>query len=268
MSYWQDREIKQRQVLLSKSEKEIAARLGRLYKAAANTVILEMEALYLRILEEGEDTIVNNYYRYNRYNNMRERLNRELTILGYQTLDELEKAMVNMYRFTSKQVLPSLGFEVTTGKELNKVINSLWDNFGSWSSKVWCADGLTAADRVARNMTQLQQTLERGMTDCVVRGASKDELVKTLMERFDVSYSNANRLARTELTYIQNQATLDSYKRADVKEYEYLAYIDNKTSEVCKEMDGQRFPLELAQVGVNYPPLHPNCRCTVLAVLD
>lgn len=267
MTYWKDRQAQQTEKILTKSEREIAARLARLYRAAALDITRDMELLYSRILEEGEDTLVNNYYRYNRYNHMRDKLNRKLTVLGYQTIDELEKAMMNMYLFTSKQVLPSLGTEVYTGKELTEVINSLWDNFGSWSEKVWCSDGLKGSDRVAKSLTRLQQTLEKGMTDCVVRGVPKDELVKTLMTRFDVAYSDANRLARTELNYIRNQSTLDSYKTAGVDEYEYLAYLDDRTSEVCEDLNGKKFPLELAEVGLNYPPMHPNCRCTVKAVL-
>ena len=33
-------------------------------------------------------------------------------------------------------------------------------------------------------------------------------------------------------------------------------------------MDGKTFPREKAQVGLNYPPLHPNCRSTTIPVVD
>jgi hypothetical protein len=44
--------------------------------------------------------------------------------------------------------------------------------------------------------------LEKGLVDCVTRGVSKDELVKTLMETFNVGYRKADRIARTELSYV------------------------------------------------------------------
>ena len=44
--------------------------------------------------------------------------------------------------------------------------------------------------------------LEKGLVDCVSRGVSKDELVKTLMETFNVGYRKADRIARTELSYV------------------------------------------------------------------
>lgn len=266
--YWQKREAEQRERYLSKSEKESAAMLRKMYAAAANDIVKDMELLYLRLLDEGEDTIANNLYRFNRYYHLREQLNRKLNKLGAKQLKELSPQMENMYKWTSSQVLSSLGFEVAEKKELDIVAKSMWDNRESWSKKVWCADGLTAEERVGKNMATLQRTLEKGLQDCVARGTSKDELVKTLIKRFDVSYSQADRLARTELTYIQNQATKDSYIKAGVRQYEYFAELDARTSEQCAEMNGQRFDVVSAVVGVNYPPLHPNCRCTVLAVLD
>lgn len=255
--YWQVREAQQREKYLSKSEKEIAVGLRKMYEASANDIVRDMELLYLRILEEGDETLPNNLYRYNRYYHLREQVNRKLTKLGARQLKELTKEMEGMYKYTSSQVLSSLGFEVGNEKELQLVAKSMWDNRTSWSKAVWCADGLTAEGRVARNMAQLQKTLEKGLQDCVARGTSKDELVKTLMKRFDVSYANANRLARTELTYIQNQATRDSYIKAGVKQYEYFAELDDRTSEQCEDMNGQRFDVANAVVGVNYPPLHP-----------
>lgn len=105
------------------------------------------------------------------------------------------------------------------------------------------------------------------MIDIISRGASKDELVKTLRKRFDVSFNEANRLARTELTFVQNQATRDVYKKAGVKKYEYLSTKDNRVSEICAGLSGTQFDIATAQVGINYPPMHVNCRCTTIPVI-
>ena len=110
--------------------------------------------------------------------------------------------------------------------------------------------------------------MEKGLIDCVSRGTSKDELVKTLMADFDIGFRSADRIARTELSYIQNQATLDKYNEAGVKKYEILAAHDARTCDICSEMNGKIFELSKAQAGVNMPPFHPNCRCAVLGVID
>ena len=48
-----------------------------------------------------------------------------------------------------------------------------------------------------------------------------------------------------------------------VEEYEIVATLDNSTSAICQEMDGQHFPMSEFKPGVTAPPFHPYCRtCT------
>lgn len=264
--YWQIREAEQKLRYQAKTEKEIALELEKLYRAAADKVLLDMESVYSSLLKD--EVLINKYYLYVRYFELREVINKELTSLGKKELIELEKSLKDMYIYSTKKTLKGLNFTVENKQELDNVIQSLWDNRNSWSETVWCKDGLSGAQRVAKSMTQLQNSLEKGMSDCIVRGASKDELVKTLMKRFSVSYSEAARMARTELTYIQNQATKDSYTKAGIEQYEFLAEKDSRTSDICSELNGQKFNIQSAIAGVNFPPLHPNCRSTVLAVIN
>ena len=44
-----------------------------------------------------------------------------------------------------------------------------------------------------------------------------------------------------------------------------MASLGERTCEVCGGMDGKRIKLTDKQFGVNFPPLHPNCRCTTIA---
>lgn len=265
-NYWQKREAEQRLRFQTKTEKEINKELRKLYLAAADKVVSDMELIYPSLLTD--DALANYYYRYKRYYKLREKINKELTTLGNSELKLLNKKFETMYKYSSWKTLEGLNFAVDNKMELEKVVQTLWDNRGSWRETVWCKDGLSGAQRVEKTMTKLQNKIEKGISDCVLRGASKDELVKELRSTFGVSFSEADRIARTELTYIQNQATKDSYIKAGVKEYEFLAEIDDSTSDECAELNGERFSIEAAIVGVNYPPLHPNCRSTVLAVID
>ncbi len=82
------------------------------------------------------------------------------------------------------------------------------------------------------------------------------------------SMSSATRLIRTEVNYFHNQAAYESYKEADLDEYEFLATLDLRTSEICRSLDRKVFPMAEAKAGKNYPPMHPYCRSTVLPVID
>lgn len=90
---------------------------------------------------------------------------------------------------------------------------------------------------------------------------------KDLMNRCDVLYYQAARLVRTETNYVMNQGHLNGYKDAGIKEYKFLAFIDNRTSPQCKELDGQIINANDATVGTNLPPLHPNCRSTIIPIV-
>ena len=64
-----------------------------------------------------------------------------------------------------------------------------------------------------------------------------------------------------------NQAELDGYKECGLERYEFSAHLDNRTSEICAEMDGKIFDLKDAQAGTNLPPMHPFCRSSTVPVL-
>ena len=69
-----------------------------------------------------------------------------------------------------------------------------------------------------------------------------------------VAYSAAKRLVRTETAYIYEQATKDAYEECGVEWYEFLATLDGRTSEICRELDGKHFKVRDAMPGKNYPP--------------
>ena len=265
-AYWKERQAKQAQRFQKAQEAKINKRLRVLYKEAGEAITNDMINLYEKLLSEaGEDILASHLYMYNRYYHLRERTNSRLNKLGANLLKELEQGMQGMYIWTSSQVLDSLQYELTNEETMKTVVQAMWNNRDSWSTNVWCLDRKTPTQRMGNNMAKLQRTLERGLTDCIVRGTSSGDLAKTLANRFEVSLSEANRLARTELTYIQNQATKESFKKSGIKYYKYYAGSDD---EECGSLNGNIYPLDAAMPGVNYPPMHPNCTCTVLAVLE
>ena len=72
----------------------------------------------------------------------------------------------------------------------------------------------------------------------------------------------AYRLLYNEASFATGQADLQAYKDDYIEEYEIVATLDTKKSEICREQDGKHYPIEKAVVGVNYPPFHVNCRTT------
>ena len=84
-------------------------------------------------------------------------------------------------------------------------------------------------------------------------------------ERFHVGMYKARRVIRTESNYCINQSELKGMKDAGFDEYEFISLGENAEDvcDTCDDLDGERFKISEAAVGVNCPPMHPFCRCKV-----
>lgn len=103
--------------------------------------------------------------------------------------------------------------------------------------------------------------------ECVTRGVPKDEVVKDIMNRYNVSFHQAETLVRTELSHIQTQAAVDRYIAAGCEKYEILT-ADDPCDEACIDANGKQYYFKDMVVGENMPPFHPNCRCTIVPILN
>jgi SPP1 gp7 family putative phage head morphogenesis protein len=129
--------------------------------------------------------------------------------------------------------------------------------------------GENYSERVWANRDKLVRELQTKLTQAFIRGEGVAQTAKDLAERMQVSYSSAERIVRTESSFVTHQAAWEGYKASGVVEqYEFLATLDSRTSEICRVMDGKVFRLSEKEVGVNFPPLHPNCRSTVVPYFD
>lgn len=129
--------------------------------------------------------------------------------------------------------------------------------------------GKMFSDRIWDNKDALVKYIQQDLTVGIIRGDSIQKMSRQLKKDLNVLYYQAERLVRTETNYAMNQAHLKGYKDSGVVEkYEFLAAHDKRTSKLCRDLDGQMFELSEATVGVNYPPVHCNCRSTVIPVLE
>ena len=127
----------------------------------------------------------------------------------------------------------------------------------------WVGDGENYSDRIWKDKRRLAETIQEELTECVSLGKSPDKFTKVLMERFNVSYNNARRLARTEMAHVYNQSTLDKYRQAGVDKVQILETDDARTCEECRKLNKKIYPIDT----VPLLPIHPQCRGTYLAVI-
>ncbi len=138
---------------------------------------------------------------------------------------------------------------------IEKVIASKWSG-KNYSQRIWT------------NTKLLGGVLKETVANGVHRGLSIQQMSRMVENKMHSGYSNAVRLVRTEMNFVNNHAHFYSMKDAGIDAYEFIAVLDNRTSSKCKTRDGETYLLEEKSVGFNYPPLHPRCRSTVAPVIE
>ena len=246
-TYWEARE---QEALYNELLKEGEKQLITQYRRSAYTVL----SLLLDLYAGGVPTITD-IYRFNRYYELLGLLNNDLKALGAKEIAITTTLLTDMYIENKKIIGDASMLLPTSPKEVEMVIN-----------KIWCADGKHWSSRIWTHKDELANKVRNGIVDCISRGVSKDELTKELMRIYGTEFYKADRIARTELSYVQNQSTLNRYKEMGVEKYKILSAHDGRTCDKCADLDGKIFPIDKAEIGVNFPPFHSNCRDTILAV--
>lgn len=129
-------------------------------------------------------------------------------------------------------------------------------------SKPWTTDGRTFSDRIWSKKKELVGSVQKELTQGLLRGDSPQKITDAIKNRFNVSRYQAGRLVHTETTYFNAISTKQAYQDFGVEKIEILETLDPHTCEICQPLDGVVIPLSQYEPGVTVPPFHPNCRGT------
>lgn len=260
--YWARRMTKVQNAITDKSIAETDKQLIKYYQQTMESVTNDFVLTYHHILaaqEAGRAPTPADLYKLDKYWKMQANLRAKLQKLG----DKSVKVMSN--RFQQQYINIYNCFALDSGKMLGKADKTIAKQM---INQIWCADGKMWSQRVWNNRDKLAEALNQNLIKCVVSGKNPTFLQNLLQETFNVSYHRAHTIVTTELAHIQTQAATDRYKDAGCKYYEYYAEDDSNDCDDCSALDGERFLLTDMIVGENAPPLHPNCRCCILPVVD
>lgn len=256
--YWKDRQANALANLSNKSAKTIDKQLQKYYKQTMERTIADFEATYDKlqaIMEAGRQPTPADLYKLDKYWKTQAQLKDELQKLGDKEAalfsKQFEESYIGVYNELAMDSTEHFASISTQGAQ--QMINQIWAADGkSWSTRIW------------ENTADLAEMLNDKLVECVVGGKKTSDLKKALMERFGVSFSRADALARTELAHIQTQAAKQRYVDAGIKFVEIWADKDERRCEVCGKLHQKRYPVD-AQIPI---PAHPRCRCTIVPVVE
>jgi len=257
-NYWEDRMQRSQARITMRHQRDIDKQLRRYYQNLARQLIKDYEATYNKVMssiEQGKQVTPADLYKLDTYWKMQNQVQDRLTRLGKKEIATLTKA----FRSNFWDVYNSIsldGLQAFSTIDEAAVIQLL--------ERVWCADGKSWSERVWQNTNALADTLNEQLVHCVATGKPASHLKKLLRERFNVSYSRADALVRTELAHIQTEAAKQRYKDYGLDKVEIWADPDERTCPVCEKLHRKVYP-----VGANVPiPAHPRCRCCVIPVIE
>lgn len=224
----------------------------------------KIEELYAMYRDTGSEYIkieidrLNARAKITRLQALQDAINVELTKVTHEYQMTLEDTLIGLFTEQYKEVSELMGVMAPViNREAIKTIIEY-----PYAGKMF-------SDRIWDNKDALVKHIKQNLTAGIIRGDSIQKMSRQLKKDLNVLYYQAERLVRTETNYAMNQGHLKGYADSGVVEkYEFLAAIDSRTSKLCKNQNGKVYKLSDATVGVNYPPLHPNCRSTVIPVLE
>ena len=264
--YWEERIIL-KDKLLEKDINKIEKKLLKLFKDTRKEVLNELKIIYA-------DIEATEYQKY-RIDNLLTSINNSLDNLYNKSEKEITEGLKDVYKTMYQEAnidlkasfntinenlieevtKTNLGTKLNESRDIfvlhNEVLDKIVDDLivSNWS-------GLTLVERILEHKRKLSLTLKEELSKGLIRGDSLQDMSRILSKKMGLSYSNALRLVRTESCFIMNEATINNYKNNDIKEYQIMAFLDNKTSKICRDMDGEVVNVKDAIAGKNMPPFH------------
>lgn len=287
-TYWRDRELEWKKKRL-KDEQEYADEIQEIYANMMDSVEKEIESFFTRYANKENITMaeakkrvsnieIEAYQRkakkYVKEKNFSDEANEQMRLYNLaMKVNRLEllKANIGLELVAGHDELKSYTGDKLEGaylEEIKRNASILGDTVIDNAKTVKAvADSsfknATFSERIWVNQDQLKNSLSSVLSNALIQGKNPREFIPLIRKKFDVSRCNAERLLRTEIARVQTQAQAESYEANGIDEYEYIACGLKDVCPLCKEMDGKTFKLKDMEIGINAPPLHPNCHCAL-----
>ncbi|MDE6999438.1 MAG: minor capsid protein [Lachnospiraceae bacterium] len=188
-----------------------------------------------------------------------------LELMFGNQLDSIDAAMKRIY----------LDSYYHTAYELQKGFRIGWDIAGLDQRQIekvvckpWAVDGKNFSERVWGNKEKLIREVHRELTQDILLGRDPQKAIDNITKKMNASKNNAGRLIMTEEAYFSSAAQKDCFRDLGVEQYEIVATLDSHTSDICRSLDGQVFPMKDFEPGITAPPFHVYCRSTTVPYFD
>ena len=201
--------------------------------------------------------------RMKRLDDINKSINKLINAIASKERDAIGKTMQKVYESSYHHAVYEAarmsGLDLQTGPidegALETILKKKWSG-QNYSERVW------------NNTQKVADSLKEELMIGALTGKTEKKMTDSINEQFLSGRNKARRLVRTESSYIHNEAHFQAYKDYGIEEYRFVATLDLRTSQICRERDGSVYRVNDKKIGVNAPPMHPWCRSTTIMNLD
>lgn len=163
--------------------------------------------------------------------------------------DEFIKAIETQSGLLGQSVLSASQIGTTAQAILNTPFHG-----ANWSDNIW------------KRQTALREVVARMTERLLLQGKNPTTMVAQLRKEFNVTASEAKRLAVTEGARVATEGQKQAYIANGYDEYEFIA--EPSACRDCAKLDGKIFKVKDMEPGENAAPMHPWCHCSTGAYVD
>lgn len=182
----------------------------------------------------------------------------ELAKVSMKENEVTGKHLENVVEFVYKDSMRILGNNTVAKldpKLITNIVNQKWDS-KNYSDRIW------------KNRKGLVRQVMKNVTNGIIQGHDFKKMSKRLAKDMNVGFYQARRLIETETTGALENAKGVVFREMGITKYQFIATIDDRTSEICRSLNGKVFEEKDRQIGVNCPFCHPFCRSVTVPYVD
>ena len=187
--------------------------------------------------------------------NFEQELNRLTARIEKTTNKNFAKECINIYKQALNITLPLFSQNedqyTMTNDELIQFLNENTFNGKNFKEYIW------------GDTEKLQDELDQILKNGLMKGESVASMSYKINNAMNKGLNVAYRLIRTESIHYLNESAIKGYENAGVKYVQWWCAEDERTCPRCGAIHGKIF-----KIGENPTTQHPNCRCTVIPVID
>ncbi|NQK92957.1 minor capsid protein [Streptococcus suis] len=121
-------------------------------------------------------------------------------------------------------------------------------------------EGVVWSERIWQRQNALREVVARMTERLLLQGKNPTTMVAQLRKEFNVTASEAKRLAVTEGARVSTEGQKQAYIANEIDEYEFIA--EPSACPNCAKKDGKIFKVKDMIPGENAAPMHPWCHCS------